>query len=51
MEQQAEPQFDRRLRVPRDSSCYLRFKSSFAILPTDGHGRVEGSAAQQRDQT
>jgi hypothetical protein len=32
MEQQAEPQFDRHLRVLRASSCYLRLKTSFAIL-------------------
>jgi hypothetical protein len=48
MEQQAEPQFDRHLRVLRASSCYLWLKTSFAILRTDRDGHFEGSAAQQR---
>jgi hypothetical protein len=50
MQQQAEPQFDRHLRVLHTSSCYLRLKTSFAILRPDGDGHVEGSAAQQRSQ-
>jgi hypothetical protein len=50
MEQQAEPQFDRHLRVLHTSSCYLRLKTSFAILRPDGDGHVEGSAVQQRSQ-
>ncbi|HUD60188.1 MAG TPA: hypothetical protein VMQ99_11870 [Acetobacteraceae bacterium] len=48
MEQQAEPQFDRHLRVLRASSFYLRLKTSFAILRTNGDGHIEASAAQQR---